>query len=309
MGQEFNAAHMTAMCHHEADSWAQACICKSGNRFKVIQQRRVNARHGYTACLEVAIMADGFRGEVVVIKKYVTAPVQGMFLVYPLGRSLHHPVLCAAPSTCPSVCVSPLSVWVIPLSVCIAPWTDLYHTLEPCFIPSVPASMVRPQQRMLSRRGTSRGGTSRSPVGDSSTHCCHCHGIRSTGANPLQSSQFMDAGALDSTSLPAFGSAIFNFSSSLNCPRISAHVSVLFIEASQEDNDCLGNRGKRHAASPEKEALNPGADPENVSKSLMDQEAKTSKTEDIHMDTAPTAAEEEDYGWCRVVEEKQEDAG
>jgi len=119
----------------------------------------------------------------------------------------------------------------------------------------------------------------------------------------------MDAGALDSTSLPAFGSAIFNFSSSLNCPRISAHVSVLFIEASQEDNDCLGNRGKRHAASPEKEALNPGADPENVSKSLMDQEAKTSKTEDIHMDTAPTAAEEEDYGWCRVVEEKQEDAG
>jgi len=119
----------------------------------------------------------------------------------------------------------------------------------------------------------------------------------------------MDAGAPDSASLPAFSSAIFNFSSSLNSPRISAHISVLFIEASQEDNDSLDNRRKMHAASPEKEASNPAADPENVSKSLLDQEARTSKTEDIHMDTAPTAAEEEEYGWCRLVEEKLEDAG
>jgi len=55
--------------------------------------------------------------------------------------------------------------------------------------------------------------------------------------------------------------------------------------------------------------LNPRADPENVSRSLIDQEARTNKTEDIHMDTAPTPTEEEDYGWCPVVEEKQEDAG
>lgn len=162
---------------------------------------------------------------------------------------------------------------------------------------------------MLSRRGTSKGGTSCSPAGDSYTHCCHYHGICATGSNPLHSSQFMDACAPDATSLLAFGSAIFNFSSSLTSPQISAHVSVLFVEASQEDNDSSGNRGKQHADSPEQGILNPGVDPENVSKSLVEQEARTSNTEDIRMDTAPTATKEEEYGWCQVVEEKQEDAG
>lgn len=69
--------------------------------------------------------------------------------------------------------------------------------------------------------------------------------ILSTGANPLHSSQFMDAGASSSTALPAFSSAIFNFSSSTNNPRIGAHVSVLFIENAREDDDSLDEHGQR----------------------------------------------------------------
>jgi len=55
-------------------------------------------------------MADEFRGEVIVRNKNAATLVQGMFQVYPPGRSLHLLVLCAAPSTYPSVCVIPLSV-------------------------------------------------------------------------------------------------------------------------------------------------------------------------------------------------------
>lgn len=175
-------------------------------------------------------MADGFRGKVVKRDKNVSASIFGKLQVYPPGWFLHLPMLCTAPS--PFVCVPLSSVWVIPLSVWVAPWTDYLR-----FIPSVTASMVRSRQRFLSRRGTSRGGTSCPPAGDSYTHCCLCHGIHSTGANPLHSSQFMDAGAPEAASLTAFGSAIFNFSSSLNSPQISAHVSVVFVEAPQEDND------------------------------------------------------------------------
>lgn len=43
-----------------------------------------------------------------------------------------------------------------------------------------PVMMVRPRQRMLSRRGTSRGGSACSPAADDASHRCHCHLARSS---------------------------------------------------------------------------------------------------------------------------------
>lgn len=128
---------------------------------------------------------------------------------------------------------------------------------------------------MLSRRGTSRGGVSRRHEGDNVGHCCHCNIARSTGANPLHSSQFMDAGDSSSTTLPAFGSAIFNFTSSINNPQISAHVSVLFIENAQEDDDSLDEHRQRKNDNPghvkqapevdkEQKGKGPASDSENA---------------------------------------------
>lgn len=48
-----------------------------------------------------------------------------------------------------------------------------------------PVEMVQPRQRMLSRRGSSRGGSARSQTTERTGHCCHCHLARSSGANPL----------------------------------------------------------------------------------------------------------------------------
>lgn len=50
----------------------------------------------------------------------------------------------------------------------------------------------------------------------------------------------MDAEASRLNDLPAFGSAIFNFNSAMNNPRISVHVSVLFMENAKEEEETLG---------------------------------------------------------------------
>ena len=53
----------------------------------------------------------------------------------------------------------------------------------------------------------------------------------------------------------------------------------------------------------EKDVKDPASDLENVSKSKIDQRERTSEGED----TAPTAAEREAYGWCRVEEEQMDE--
>lgn len=124
----------------------------------------------------------------------------------------------------------------------------------------------------------------------------------------------MNIGASSSAALPAFGSAIFNFSSSKNSPQISAHVSVVFIENSLEDNESLDEHGQRKADSkmqeakvpetnPEKVVKDPASDLEIVSKSKLDQRERTSEAED----TAPIVAEREAYSWCRVEEEQMDE--
>lgn len=165
--------------------------------------------------------------------------------------------------------------------------------------------MVRPRQRLLSRRGSIRGGSLRPPINASHPHCCHCYCHRSFQANPLQTSQFLDSSAPDSNpaSIPAFGSAIFIFSSSRNRPRISAHVSVLSLADSSDGDDSQDNRGKQPVDGIENVLEKPADVPENISKRTPAQEVATSQGDNVNMDTAPTAEEEENYGWCRLVEE------
>lgn len=164
-------------------------------------------------------------------------------------------------------------------------------------------SMVCPRQRMLSRRGTSRGGASRRHDGDNVSHCCHCNISHSTGANPLHSSLFMDAGASSSNTLPAFSSAIFNFTSSTNNPWISAHVSILFIENAQEDDASQDEQGQWTNVNSGQVTQAPEADKEQKDKEQASDPESAKQTQNVQrpetreeVTTFPTDAEREAYG-------------
>lgn len=199
-----------------------------------------------------------------------------------------------------------LAVRAISLTVGGSPKPGRLFNFMLLHTPGVPANMVRPRQRMLSRRGSARSGSSRPPVDASQPHCRHCHRI--SEANPLQTGQFLDSSAPDSdpASTPAFGSAIFNFSSSLNKPRISAHVSVLFLEDSPDGGDVQYSWGKHPVGSSKDVMEKPTDAPENVSNLPQAQEVSTSKGDNVNMDIVPTAEEVEKYGWSRVVEEESD---
>lgn len=54
------------------------------------------------------------------------------------------------------------------------------------------ATMVRPRQRLLSRRGSTHGGSSRPPAEAPPPHRCSCCCHDSAPANPLKPRNFMD---------------------------------------------------------------------------------------------------------------------
>jgi hypothetical protein len=91
---------------------------------------------------------------------------------------------------------------------------------------------------------------------------------------------------------PAFGSAIFTFSSSLDRPRINAHVSVLFLDEAPSDSEEL--RGKQQQHQNEGSAF-----VEEVPGRVAEQgptlpEASTSKARDVNPVPHPVAAEDEE---------------
>ena len=166
---------------------------------------------------------------------------------------------------------------------------------------SVP-SMVRPRQRPPCRRGSARGQSSRPPAQIPNPYrCqCRCHGFHD--ATPIQASQFVDSRSPDpSAPSPAFGSAIFTFSSSSDRPRINAHVSVLFLDEAPSDSEEL--RGKQQQHQNEGSAF-----VEEVPGRVAEQgptlpEASTSKARDVNPVPHPVAAEDEESWGCPVVEE------
>lgn len=119
----------------------------------------------------------------------------------------------------------------------------------------------------------------------------------------------MDAGASSSVTFLAFGSTIFNFTSSTNNPRISAHVSILFIENAPDDDVPMdvqaqlmqANLGEAEQASVvvmEQEVKAPETD---LEKAQHTQNAPKAEAGEVAA-TSPTGAEWETYG-CLIVEE------
>lgn len=85
--------------------------------------------------------------------------------------------------------------------------------VQTVYTQNYPVNMVRERKRLLSHRGSSRGGTSWRPAVEEihpPCHCPHCHCFchcpRSEHANPNKPSQFMEASSPGTSSAPFFGS-------------------------------------------------------------------------------------------------------
>lgn len=118
----------------------------------------------------------------------------------------------------------------------------------------------------------------------------------------------MDAEESNSNDLPAFGSTIFNFRSVMNNLWISAHVSVPFIENSMGNEEAPGAQGKGLNEHQPHEAEASDVVKEQKGKAVASTpEAAEKPVESKEKGTSPTAADEETYGWCRIVEEPMED--
>jgi len=87
--------------------------------------------------------------------------------------------------------------------------------------------MMRPCQRLLSRRGSGRGNPSRPSVGSGSKEQVP-DSMRTE--NVMRLGQFLNPSSPGSTGSPSFGSTTFTFNCALCRPRTTAHVSVLSLE-------------------------------------------------------------------------------
>ena len=115
----------------------------------------------------------------------------------------------------------------------------------------------------------------------------------------MQTTQFMDAGSptTEPPSLPAFFTAVFTIGS------ISAHLSVLFIKDTKENEDGEGNRAMLYAEQPTIAEEKAEGTMEQAPTQSQKPEASSSKN---------VAGEEGDglpeyYGWVPIVEEKPEE--
>lgn len=119
----------------------------------------------------------------------------------------------------------------------------------------------------------------------------------------------MDTEASGEKDLPAFGSAIFNFTSAMSNARISAHVCVLFIENDKDDEESQGAQGKMinepEVSEVAKEQKGKAAASTQEDEKQTGQIKKAGQR--MEEETLPAEAKEETYGWCRIVEEPVDD--
>ena len=147
---------------------------------------------------------------------------------------------------------------------------------------------------MLSRRGSCQGNPS-----------CPSAGSSSMGQAPpplgtksiLRPSQYLDRNSPDSSNSPSFGSAIFSFNCSLNRPRITAHVSVLFIEESQHE-------GESNTPIPHSEEVHNPRSPKPTSEMQKEQPQPASAIISMMEAHVQPDMQEPEMGWCRIVEEE-----
>lgn len=123
-----------------------------------------------------------------------------------------------------SLCLGSLELGSIPI------WEQqaLCHRIAGKWSVGLVDFMVR--ERMPCRRSSGRGASSRPPAVDSHHHCCCCYCHRRRGATPIKPGQAVEVGNCDAGEpmLPAFGSVIFSLGSSRGNPGINTHISVLF---------------------------------------------------------------------------------
>lgn len=272
MGRAFTYGHLPAMRKGAVYTWEMGHSQMRGIGIEGTQQRSINAPFtsahdagsGSSAPMKAIVMAGELRGKgscvIYVCGMGLTMRIQGLFCLF-----LQPLALLIAPRF-------HLSAWATyphayGLSLAVLGFNSIVSSISASDIETLlgSATMVWPRQRMLIRRGTSRGGSLRPPVVEDSPHHCHCHCPRTQGASLLRSNQFLDAGAPGSSSSPSFGSTIFNFNNSLNHPEISAHVLVLSNEETQDEGDSRAHRGTMPSNGSAKSMETPSVDPVNVS--------------------------------------------
>ena len=103
--------------------------------------------------------------------------------------------------------------------------------------------------------------------------------------------------------LPAFGTAIFTLGSSRNNACINAHISVLFIEDSQDEEGGSDSKEALPDDQPEIIKEEPAGVPGQITTQPHKNEASTSKKAEVE----EWEGRLEGYGWCRILEEKPEE--
>lgn len=172
----------------------------------------------------------------------------------------------------------------------LQPALDYFHLVVYTFGPA----MTRPRQRLLSRRGSGRGNTSCPSTGSGSKEQVP-DPLRSE--NVIRPGQFLNPSSPGSTGSSSFGSATFTFNCALSRPRITAHVSVLFLEETQDEGE--PSITLPHSTGP------PAAMHHGISKPASAQ-AQMEGMEGTEIDDRGCRIVEElpeDEGGCRIVEE------
>lgn len=162
MGRAFTHDHLPTMHEEAVHTWGKGGSQLRGIGIKGIQHRSINApftsackaRSGSSAPMNATVMAGGPRGiGRCVIYGYgmgFTMHIQGLFCLF-----LQPLALLVTPSVCLSVGATPLPAYGLPLAV--QGFNSALSIISVSGIETLLglAVMVRPRQRMLSRRGTS----------------------------------------------------------------------------------------------------------------------------------------------------------
>ena len=159
--------------------------------------------------------------------------------------------------------------------------------------------MPRVRQRMRCRRGSTRGQLLRAPsspstelsFGQSSDYAGRYPNTRSGRGRVVGSGHRMDSHAphfpTASSPSPTMRTAQFSFNFSLNNPRITASVNVVFREEAQTEEECTRPMGLSSEKAGQHSGLQEGSRGMNVEVAPSD----------------PRPSE----GWCRIVEEPPEE--
>lgn len=220
MGWASNVSHLPAMRPCAMSTWEGA---KRRQHWYInirIQHRSIytpptidcNTGFGPSALMAATVNAGGLRGRGICISKgrskdismiiQVWVEVSLMLWSWKLGLNSQATSAPPASWTAPGL---RLFGGLISISL-IPPQSAAYHPIHflcrssPILVLHSPTTMVR--QRMLSRRGSSRGGSSRpSAAENTSPHChCHCH----CPFMALKPSQFLPAHPSGTSSSPSF---------------------------------------------------------------------------------------------------------